>query len=658
MASLTFEAAFEHFHLSLAEKDYDNMVNMIATMETILGSAPTELAGVYGEMLSDCKRKGSEVILDHLRHLCKEGRTASMQIDSELLGCLTKACHCASSIGQGRSAANIYGGLQRSRLKAASDNAMKKLSGVRAMHRLNLASGGSNVTGSSEPDAHPHVTALSVVTGEGGARISELFQAGLGEEFWSAANGLHEDCSAAALDILQWFHHDSNLVKWQEAAATTVQSPPPSSSGSNPSQREEKAAIDVQGMDFVIDELAFLCQFTQRYSDFCVEDVGLGSSEELTSFMQQLVGVYVQLEDAYCLTSVGEAMRIAEPIEVADGVKVSSMVEDASFLIQKSLERSISTCSEHAIMAMCNRITEILEPGAPLPSFYGGLQLVVDVDDKPDSASRPEEAKDFSSAANALAAALEEAADANEGELAGPGLEEMLVLINSAAVAVGSVQSVEKQLIHHLETDSPLVQTMLEQTHQVVEAYEELRNHHIEVLLDRYYPPIQRELLAGYRAAPGGYILSPESYERLSHEMPAISGACKAIEDWQLGSRCKSGMVSVAFEVMVQKLAERLAKDTEQLVRELSGGFNEWGAMVLQAEVRALQRRLGALLDGGTLMKQFASLNKMVLVLNLERPEDVRHYETCNDGSISKEEIEAIMSLRTDFDAAAIKAAC
>lgn len=34
------------------------------------------------------------------------------------------------------------------------------------------------------------------------------------------------------------------------------------------------------------------------------------------SKMRVVEGAYVQLEDAYCLRSVEEAMRIAEPIEV------------------------------------------------------------------------------------------------------------------------------------------------------------------------------------------------------------------------------------------------------------------------------------------------------------------------------------------------------
>ncbi len=50
------------------------------------------------------------------------------------------------------------------------------------------------------------------------------------------------------------------------------------------------------------------------------------------------------------------------------------MVEDAAFLLLKSLERSVSTHSTQAIMATVNRIADILDPLAPQPSFFSGLQ--------------------------------------------------------------------------------------------------------------------------------------------------------------------------------------------------------------------------------------------------------------------------------------------
>ncbi len=53
---------------------------------------------------------------------------------------------------------------------------------------------------------------------------------------------------------------------------------------------------------------------------------------------------------------------------------MSSMVEDAAFLLLKSLERSVSTHSTQAIMATVNRIADILDPLAPQPSLFSGLQ--------------------------------------------------------------------------------------------------------------------------------------------------------------------------------------------------------------------------------------------------------------------------------------------
>ena len=54
--------------------------------------------------------------------------------------------------------------------------------------------------------------------------------------------------------------------------------------------------------------LNFLCHFCVSYACCIALDVRVQ--------VRLIEGAYVQLEDAYCLRSVEEAMRIAEPIEV------------------------------------------------------------------------------------------------------------------------------------------------------------------------------------------------------------------------------------------------------------------------------------------------------------------------------------------------------
>lgn len=97
-----------------------------------------------------------------------------------------------------------------------NDSAIKKLSSARALHRLNLASGGavsaaagaggaggsaggggdanSGGQGAVSPDPHPHITALATVLGEASKLMARLAESSLGEDVEEpVARLLHED---------------------------------------------------------------------------------------------------------------------------------------------------------------------------------------------------------------------------------------------------------------------------------------------------------------------------------------------------------------------------------------------------------------------------------------------------------------------------------
>jgi COG4 transport protein len=171
----------------------------------------------------------------------------------------------------------------------------------------------------------------------------------------AAAAALHADAAAAAVSVLSWFVTDAALQQWQQraqAAASNTDSTAAASSSFNKSSSSKLSPRgglslvppDPQAMDFLVDELAFACQLCQRYLDFCAEEMQLDSTTTTTATastetsgttsssssdsssdsvaalivqLQVLVGAYVQLEDAYCLLNVKEALRIAEPIEVS-----------------------------------------------------------------------------------------------------------------------------------------------------------------------------------------------------------------------------------------------------------------------------------------------------------------------------------------------------
>ncbi|CAN0199158.1 unnamed protein product, partial [Phaeothamnion confervicola] len=303
-------------------------------------------------MLEVCVRKAGDALLDEVRRQCQRPRgDTDAEAEGEAEQALAEACHMAALLGKARQAANIYGGHLRARLRIEMESAMKRLASQRALHRLNMAAGGAGLAkaaaaagrggGGEDSDAQPHVTALAAVLGAASKCMAKLARAGLDPDATAApAALLHGDCLAQAAKVLDWFDNDSTLSRWQEQASAIAHGGKLEDIDGDGvgGAGEGKSGVDVQGMDFIVDELAFISQLCQRYLDFSSEDMGVqtDSGSDFLARSQRLEGVYVQLEDAYCLASVAEAVRIAEPIEVADGICVSSMVEDGGFLLQVS----------------------------------------------------------------------------------------------------------------------------------------------------------------------------------------------------------------------------------------------------------------------------------------------------------------------------------
>ncbi|CAN0150194.1 unnamed protein product, partial [Ectocarpus sp. 12 AP-2014] len=751
----TFEERFEQFYLQLAEGKTGGMVACVDEMQRIVDStrqreqqlnpvkppsaaAPPQAsppsstspsAAVYDEMLQDCRRKAGEVTLDRLRKLCQKLSRPNANRDDDggrmggdggtALGeeeTVVVSYH-AALLGKAEGAANIYGGFLRNRLKLANDAAVKKLSSLRPLYRLSLASGGGGGGGVAAAggggdaleggkggaavaaDPHPHITALATVLGEGSKLMVRLAESSLGDGVMEpVAELLHKDSKTQAVKILEWFQHDADLPKWQAQVSgrTAGQRAAAAGGGSRPSSAPTsgngrggggggggggsgsggggsgggggEGLFDARGMDFVIDEMALACQYCHRYLDFVADDLGLpeDQSSEFYAQVRLIEGAYVQLEDAYCLRSVEEAMRIAEPIEVQDGTYVSSMVEDASFLVHKSLRRSVSTRSEQAIMAVCNRVTEILDPHAPEPSFFGGLATEADHrvpvgrgeggggDGEKGSDQQPD---DFSTA---LAKALEEAADersgprgegSGDGGAAGIGagegfgeVEGAMVGINSVHVALSSVSAIQDALNRFLEASNPLVGLMLDEVARILRSYKDLRDSRLNDVLEALSPPVSSALANAFGSS--SYALGPAQYELRSGDLPgarrvlhaatrAMTGSDSSGESGGGGAGagadayggCRAALLQEPFEELVRRLASRVAAGVEMAARAKGhggggdggggaggggDGFTEWGALLLRKEVRTLQQGLAALMETDSLNMEFGDLNELV----------------------------------------------
>ena len=83
-------------------------------------------------------------------------------------------------------------------------------------------------------------------------------------------------------------------------------------------------------------------------------------------------------------------------------------------------------------------------------------------------------------------------------------------------------------------------------------------------------------------------------------------------------------MTGSALVVFIERVATSLSPALVEALQ--TKRFSEWGALKIRQQVRLLQEQLVELIDGkGTLLPQFARLDQVVTLLNLDSPADVQY---------------------------------
>ena len=607
---------------------FEELGAMRAEMYVAGGAADASPAqrAVQGEMLADCERKTGEVMLNFLRRA-----TSAIAPDPEAAPGLFLEC---VRMKQEAKAANIYGGFLQRRLTESTDAALHALDGVRSLRRLQMGSSNSTAedadTEAPDQDSQPHVTALNRVLGEASRVIGSL----RGDEYYYSSppgdddgqqqqqpvdfnhfpswvseaclmrmvKALNDLVLKQAAKLLQWYMEDCGVRRWQARCL------------------EQAEDIVVQELDFALDELHLVLGICNRYLAF----VGAPREETMDLFIQiqELTGCYVSMEDAYCVINVAKAIALGQPTEVQDGVLVSTIVEDVPMILNRSIERATQTLSNQAILAVANRATELLSPDS-VPSFAEALQALVhdrsvDVEDE------------LGGAIDQFSRALEQQLDEEEGNVSH---EAMIYAINSMDCAVAAMKKMRDMLLElsrrggsaH-EGGPNMVEGVAHEFGRVLKQYESDLNTLLDDFASRYISSGILELLAEVLGRIS-YTIDAAVYEKdtAARGDPFVT---KFVEHMFVKDKvlrdCRASMTGSALVVFVERVATKLSP---ALLQALKGKrFSEWGSLKLRQQVRLLQEQLVELIDGkGTLLPQFARLDHMVTLLNLDSPADV-HY--------------------------------
>lgn len=156
-----------------------------------------------------------------------------------------------------------------------------------------------------------------------------------------------------------WFIQDREVsVKWMKQVASTI-------SSSSQQQQQQQTLLDAKFLDTILlEELSYVCQLISRYCEFIAQCCSFddkpseSAPHPLSLLAQEYIGFYSTLEDFLYTNNLQRAIDIAKPVEINDGIFVSSLVEDAFYLSKKTLERARSTKNDQALLTITNRICE------------------------------------------------------------------------------------------------------------------------------------------------------------------------------------------------------------------------------------------------------------------------------------------------------------
>jgi hypothetical protein len=163
---------------------------------------------------------------------------------------------------------------------------------------------------------------------------------------------LHERIMESAFECFEQFKFDKSIAQWLAKA-----------------QDVSGSTINIVALDAIIVQIAYLRELVSQYHSFLsfscgLNDIPSGSFDK----WRELDVIFVALDSAYSAGAMREAVRDAEAallLDVEEGKPkyVLQGVEDAFFVLRKVVSRAISTGSDTILLAVGNRIIDLVGSG-------------------------------------------------------------------------------------------------------------------------------------------------------------------------------------------------------------------------------------------------------------------------------------------------------
>ncbi|KAE9333853.1 hypothetical protein PF008_g14240 [Phytophthora fragariae] len=650
---MSFEESVTCFYVALAEQQLERVCQALGDMRVSArrsSDGDVQTAAVRDEMLRSCEAKAQSLQEPSLAKLQQACAGTDVDVDAAL----SAFARCAA-LGVARAAAPRFGGCL-SRIFAKQARA--------SLERVRGSKQAAKVNEHGYIDRAFYVEALSeLLTGATDIMNAVADVTADAQVLQQVLEPIHASCAEMALQMVEMYAGDARMVAWERRANAQAQRDPRQTLQGEDVEADES----LQMIDLFLDELAFIIRVLVSYTAFLATVCdGLGQGEGGAGFqvkVQELTGVYVVLERFYVFQSVHKATAIAEPQELEEGVYVSSVVEDVSFVLNKAFFRASQCMNYHTALSIVIALVDALESQylpaiLALPSRPCEIPLSV-----ANAASAGSSGNDNGSArldgdgdgenevsfSDMLLQAVDDDLQRTLQEEA-----RLIMTINSAFMSGEFVRALQEKIDDYsragFPSDAPILECLPTPIHDMTEAFHSIVSNEVQEVLSRSLRKRLLEVIQRQMEEQLKYVLTSAEYDVLgSQGSPLLRLVEQEVLKNRELQRYERALCSTPFEDLVEAVTQDLTSGVERALLATRKHCNDLGALQLEREVTDMLARVSTLVPQKSLRAAFTRLFQVVFILNLMQPSHVLDYLASVREELSLETIATLLRMRVDF---------
>jgi len=348
----------------------------------------------------------------------------------------------------------------------------------------------------------------------------------------------------------------------------------------------------------------------------------------LSRTVQELVAHYIGLEEYYMTRSVSKAIKM----DKVEGERlISSMVDDAFYILHASCMRATATSSLQSACAIYTNATNLLSN-----DLWKALQKKMHSSGTRIGNAFPGAGSDDDDLQHSRASVAEDFAAINNLEMASSYVSKLRQELEARAFSEFAKAN-ERERARSCLAEMQQASVSFQQA--CSESVDELAGEAVK------QTSIALEVLPSMK-----YELTEQELTRNEAENPWQAGLTASVTAF--GEWVRPSLVQGCYDSMVQSVADLLAAKLESHI--MTKRFNQLGGLELDREVRSLASGVATLTER-PVRERFARLLQLSTVLNAEGMQEVLDYWSAGSSSssvawrLSPSDVKAALSLRSDF---------